>query len=60
LENNAVNIALSFPLAVAGIAETQFGLRSVLWSLAVMAVIGGVFTGYVSRNSLVDSAKLDK
>jgi predicted MFS family arabinose efflux permease len=50
LENNAVNIALSLPLAVAGIAETQFGLRPVLLALAVMAVIGGGFTWYVSRN----------
>jgi predicted MFS family arabinose efflux permease len=50
LENNAVNIALSLPLAVAGIAETQFGLRPVLLALAVMAVIGGGFTWYVSGN----------
>ncbi len=50
LENNAVNIALSLPLAVAGIAETQFGLRPVLLALAVMAVVGGGFTWYVSRN----------
>jgi hypothetical protein len=35
---------------VAGIAETQFGLRPVLLALAVMAVIGGGFTWYVSGN----------
>jgi predicted MFS family arabinose efflux permease len=50
LENNAVNIALSLPLAVAGVAETQFGLRPVLLSLAVMAIVGGAFTWYVFRN----------
>ncbi|MGK7880191.1 MAG: MFS transporter [Crocosphaera sp.] len=45
LQNNAVNIALSLPLALAGIAETLFGLQPVLLSLGVMAVLGGVLTG---------------
>jgi MFS family permease len=60
LENNAVNIALSLPLAVAGIAETQFGLRPVLLSLAVLAVIGGAFTWYLSHKRPILSTKLDK
>ena len=45
IQNNAVNIALSLPLALAGIAETLFGLQPVLLSLGVMAVLGGVLTG---------------
>ena len=40
LQNNAVNIALSLPLALAGIAETYFGLRVVLVSLSVFALSG--------------------
>ncbi len=49
LQNNAVNIALSLPLALAGIAETIFGLRPVLFFLAVMAIAGGLLTQYINR-----------
>lgn len=49
LENNAVNIALSLPLAVAGIAETFFGLKPVLLALAALAVAGGILTWYITR-----------
>ena len=44
LQNNVVNIALSLPLALAGIAEALVGLRSVLLGLAAIVVIGGLFT----------------
>ncbi len=44
LQNNAVNIALSLPLALAGIAETLVGLQPVLLGLGVMAIAGGVLT----------------
>jgi MFS family permease len=44
LQNNAVNIALSLPLGLAGIAETFFGLRLVLLSLVILAMIGGILT----------------
>jgi predicted MFS family arabinose efflux permease len=44
LQNNAVNIALSLPLALAGIAETFFGLKLVLLTLAILAIIGGILT----------------
>lgn len=49
LQNNAVNIALSLPLALAGIAETIFGLRPVLLSLALLAIAGGILTWYIGR-----------
>ncbi|MEC4852111.1 MAG: MFS transporter, partial [Jaaginema sp. PMC 1079.18] len=49
LQNNAVNIALSLPLALAGVAETFFGLRSVLWGLATLVLAGGLLTWYISR-----------
>ena len=44
LQNNAVNIALSLPLALAGVAETLFGLQLVLLTLAGLAVVGGCLT----------------
>jgi MFS family permease len=44
LQNNAVNIALSLPLALAGVAETFFGLKPVLLSLSVLVIIGGLLT----------------
>lgn len=41
LQNNLVNIALSLPLALAGIAETWWGLVPVLVALAVAIALGG-------------------
>lgn len=49
LQNNAINIALSLPLALAGLAEAFLGLRAVFIGLAVLVVTGGVFTWYISR-----------
>jgi len=48
LQNNAVNIALSLPLALAGVAETLVGLRIVFLGLAAIVVTGGLFTWYIS------------
>jgi len=44
LQNNAVNIALSLPLALAGVAETLLGLRVVFLGLAAVAIAAGIFT----------------
>jgi len=49
LQNNAINIALSLPLALAGVAETFLGLRLVFIGLSVLVVAGGGFTWYISR-----------
>lgn len=49
LQNNAVNIALSLPLALAGIAETLLGLQVVFLLLAGVAIAGGLFTWSLSR-----------
>ncbi len=51
LQNNAVNIALSLPLALAGVAETFFGLRPVLCSLSVLVMIGGLLTYSIMEKS---------
>jgi len=49
LENNINNIALSLPLALAGVAESLFGLRPVLLVLATAAIAGGILTWYINR-----------
>lgn len=49
LQNNAVNIALSLPLALAGVAETWLGLTVVLLSLAALVLAGGLSTWYIAR-----------
>jgi len=49
LQNNLINIALSLPLALAGLAETFIGLQAVFLSLAAIVISGGVFTWYICR-----------
>jgi MFS family permease len=49
LQNNAINIALSLPLVVAGLAESRFGLQAVFLGLAVLAMFGGILTWTISR-----------
>lgn len=53
LQNNAINIALSLPLALAGVAETFLGLKVVFWGLAGLAIAGGCLTWYTSRTGLI-------
>jgi len=48
LQNNLVNIALTLPLALAGIAETFLGLQTVFLGLAAIVLCGGLFTRYKS------------
>lgn len=50
LQNNAVNIALSLPLVLAGVSETLFGLRIVFLALAALTIAGGTLTWYISRD----------
>ncbi|RAQ39765.1 arabinose efflux permease [Arthrospira sp. O9.13F] len=50
LQNNAINIALSLPLALAGITETLCGLSSVFLALAILSVLAGNLTWYISKN----------
>ncbi|MEO1622809.1 MAG: MFS transporter [Cyanobacteria bacterium J06632_3] len=52
LQNNVVNIALSLPLALAGIAETFLGLRAVLGLLAMLVAMGGFFTWSLVKAAL--------
>lgn len=49
LQNNVINIALSLPLALAGLAETLIGLQAVFLSLAAIAIAGGLLTWYICR-----------
>lgn len=54
LQNTAINIALSLPLALAGVAETFLGLHVVFLGLATLVVAGGLITWYFSRTDLVN------
>ncbi|MBE9075937.1 MFS transporter [Romeria aff. gracilis LEGE 07310] len=49
LQNNVVNIALSLPLAVAGLAEAFLGLRVVFGLLAGLVTAGGLLTWSVAN-----------
>ncbi|MGD1914538.1 MAG: MFS transporter [Rivularia sp. (in: cyanobacteria)] len=44
LQNNLVNIALTLPLALAGIAETFFGLQTVFLTLAAIVFCAAILT----------------
>ena len=46
LQNNAVNIALTLPLALAGVAETFLGLQTVFLGLAGIVFLGSILTRY--------------
>lgn len=48
LQNNVINIALSLPLALAGVAETFVGLQTVFLGLAATVFLGGMLTWYTS------------
>ncbi|NEQ39715.1 MAG: MFS transporter [Okeania sp. SIO3I5] len=49
LQNNAVNIALSLPLALAGVMETFLGLPKVLLGLAGVVIVAGIFFSLGNR-----------
>ncbi len=50
LENNVNNIALSLPLALAGVAESLLGLKPVLLMLAAAAIAGGILTWLIAQS----------
>jgi MFS family permease len=60
LQNNAVNIALSLPLVLAAEAEARFGLESVFFGLAALALVGGVLTWYISHTGKINPNRVDK
>jgi MFS family permease len=49
LQNNVINIALSLPLALAGVAETFIGLKAVFLGLAAIVFSVGILTWYNSH-----------
>jgi MFS family permease len=57
LQNNAVNIALSLPLVLAGVSETLFGLRVVFLALAGLTIAGGSLTWYIARTTESNESK---
>lgn len=55
LQNNAINIALSLPLAVAGIAESYLGLKIVILVLSALSLVSGIFTWQITRRDASDT-----
>ena len=53
-QNNAVNIALSAPLAIAGPLTDAIGLRSVLIGMSALVVLAGVWAWQNTRRVLKD------
>jgi MFS family permease len=43
-QNNAVNIALSIPLVIAGPLTDKFGLQPVLWGMSAIVALAGIAT----------------
>lgn len=48
LQNNAVNIALSLPLVLAGVGESLLGMKVVFLILAGLTLCGGGLTWYIT------------
>ncbi len=55
LQNNAINIALSLPLVLAGVAERYLGLQTVFLVLAGAVIAAGVLTWYISHRATTKS-----
>ncbi|KOP25440.1 MFS transporter [Hapalosiphon sp. MRB220] len=51
LQNNVINIALTLPLALAGVAETFVGLQAVFLGLAAIVFLGGLLNWYILLSS---------
>ncbi len=49
LQNNAINIALTLPLALASVAESILGLPVVFLGLAGLTIAGGLICWYISH-----------
>ncbi|KJH72117.1 MFS transporter [Aliterella atlantica] len=60
LQNNVINIALSLPLALAGVAETFIGLQAVFLSLAAIAIAGSLLTWYICRTETENLLDLER
>lgn len=56
LQNNAINIALTLPLALAGVAETWLGLHVVFLVLGAVAIASGVLTWSLDRSTPAEPA----
>ncbi len=56
LQNNVNNIALSLPLALAGILESHFGLVPVLLGLAALAILGCLLTSSLGLTAKAETS----
>lgn len=54
VQNNLINIALTFPLAIAGILADALGLRTVLIGMSIIVGLAGIWTWQSTRHVLRD------
>lgn len=54
VQNNILNIALSVPLAIAGLLADAIGLRTVLIAMSLIAATAGIWAWHSTRNILQD------
>ncbi len=53
-QNNAVNIAVSVPLVIAGPLTDEFGLPPILWGMSILVAVAGVWAWRATRHVLAD------
>jgi MFS family permease len=53
-QNNAVNIAVAVPLALAGSLTDRFGLQPVLWGMSAIVTVAGILAWNSTRHVLED------
>lgn len=55
VQNNVVNIALSLPLAIAGLLADAVGLRQVLMGMGIVVVVAGIWAWRNTQDVLQDA-----
>jgi predicted MFS family arabinose efflux permease len=55
VQNNILNIALSLPLAIAGVLADAIGLRTVMIAMSVIAAAAGIWAWRSTRRVLKDA-----
>jgi MFS family permease len=54
-QNNAVNIALSVPLVIAGPLTDKYGLQPVLWGMSFIVIVAGLWSWKATSKVLEDT-----
>ena len=55
VQNNVINIALSLPLAIAGLLADAIGLRQVLIGMGIVVIVAGLWAWRITHDVLQDA-----